>query len=85
MRSMQKNRKKFYRSGRNTNNTALQSFKWQRGPHKPDKCTSMLAVKWEKETQKFLRTKPRRRAVGWIRAFRGPHFFAGSHAGAEND
>ena len=85
MRSMQKNREKFYRSGKGYNRTALQVFKFDRQPYKPDKCFSSWAVQWEKENQKYLRVKPRRRAVGYIRAFLGPHFFAGCYAGAEND
>ena len=85
MRAMQKNREKFYLSGKGFNRTALQVFKTNREPYKPAKCFASLAVQHEKEMHKYLRTKPRRGAVGYLRAFLGPHFFAGSHAGAEND
>ena len=85
MKAMQKNRERFYRSGKGFKPTALQVFKRQREPYKPIKCTTAIDVRFEKEEKKYLRNKPRRRAVGWIRAFLGPHFLAGSHAGAEND
>ena len=39
----------------------------------------------EKEWLKSLPKPTRRQTVGYVRAFVGPHFFAGCYVGAEND
>jgi len=81
---MQK-KKKFYRSGPRSRRSVDDMFKWARAPHKRSKIASLFDWRYEKETERFVRVKPRRRSVGYIRAFVGPHFFAGCYVGAEND
>ena len=38
-----------------------------------------------RELNKLYRTEPRRFTIGYIRAFIGPHYFAGCYPGAEFD
>jgi hypothetical protein len=58
---------------------------WGRQGHVPNKVSSLSAWRWEREAARLERTKPHRFIVGYIRAFIGPHYFAGAYAGAEND
>jgi hypothetical protein len=80
------NRKKgFHSSGARCNRSVADMFKWARQPYKRPKIKSMFDFRYEKDMEQFTRVKPRRRSVGYIRAFVGPHFFAGCYVGAEND
>jgi|LakMenEpi03Aug12_release.lakeMendotaPanAssembly.Ray.scaffolds.fasta_scaffold1202658_2 hypothetical protein len=78
-------KKAFNRSGKGVKRTALHVFKLKTKPQEKLHIRSMADYRWLRDEAWFLRTKPRRRTVGYIRAFLGPHFFAGCYTGAEND
>lgn len=59
--------------------------RWGRRRHTPNKVSSLSAWKMERRWDRLSRIKPHRFIVGYIRAFIGPHYFAGAYAGAEND
>jgi hypothetical protein len=75
-------RKEFYKSKRRS---VRQMNAWGMAPHKPTKASSLLAWRYERQLARVARTLVRRNTVGYIRAFVGPHYFAGCYAGAEND
>jgi len=54
-------------------------------PDKPTRPTSMSVWKWDRSARRSLMYGQRRFTIGYLRAFAGPHIFAGCYPGAEND
>ena len=71
-------KKTFYKSKRRT---IRQIFTW--ALEKPKR--EWPKTRQDKEWLKLLPKPTRRQTVGYVRAFVGPHFFAGCYTGAEND
>jgi hypothetical protein len=72
-----KTKKTFYKNKRTT---VRKMLAWALEKPKREWPTSRL----DKEGQRAVCFKPSRRwAVGYVRAFVGPHFFAGCYVGAE--
>lgn len=65
--------------------TVQQAMRWgvQREPY-PQTAHSLSDLRYDRQVWRLGR-KPRRLAVGFIRAFGATHFFNGCYPGAEND
>lgn len=63
-----------------------QVFAWSMAPEPKTKPTSKLDKEYAKAARDtFGKYRKRRFAVGFARAYLGPHFFAGCYVGAEHD
>jgi hypothetical protein len=71
-------KKTFYKNKRTT---VRKMLAWALQKPKREWPTSRVDKEWQRDCPR----PSRRWAVGYVRAFVGPHFFAGCYVGAEND
>lgn len=82
MKQMAKGRE---RVERKKHRTLREVVAWGMAPNKPERVYSMRDWRWLRDSRRALMYKQRRFTIGYIRAFAGPHIFAGCYPGAENE